>query len=503
MTLHPSRLLFRQSPKLLGVIVFLLVSLSFAATFSYLYAQAYQQQEDNLREQVRALAATVAALVNVDAHEKLRDPSQLSSAEYEQVLKPLVGLHQQHPELHYVYTMRVDDAKREYFVLDTANDPSIQKMMTSLGREIEASAIGEEYDVPDNLENDLAGKAMNRGETYVYQEVLEDGFGNFISGQAPLFDAGGRYVGYAGVDFNKAAFYASMLELRKTGAIGMVMVSLLSLGLAVLAYQMRSEADFQLEEANKAELQTRAEKERAEMAVSEKADLLAVASHDLKNPLSAISSLADMSLSELNRERDPKLYEMTQLISEATNQMLKIVSDVLFHEGLDHRGIELNPTPVDFGKLAGEVVEFNRPSAGRKGIELVSQIEDGLCAELDLTRMREAMDNLVSNAVKYSPRDSVVEVSVDLDAKQQEIRFEVQDQGPGLAAADQAKLFQKFSNLGSKPTGGELSTGLGLSIAKSIVEMHGGRIGCDTELGEGCRVWIAIPAVSCALGEPS
>jgi signal transduction histidine kinase len=110
--------------------------------------------------------------------------------------------------------------------------------------------------------------------------------------------------------------------------------------------------------------------------------------------------------------------------------------------------------------------------------------------------LREAFDNYVSNAIKYSPADTQVRVALSLPEGTGEIEFAVQDAGPGLSDVDQAKLFQKFKKLTARPTGGETSTGLGLSIVKTIAERHQGRVGCDSELGRGSRFWLRVPVQS-------
>jgi signal transduction histidine kinase len=104
----------------------------------------------------------------------------------------------------------------------------------------------------------------------------------------------------------------------------------------------------------------------------------------------------------------------------------------------------------------------------------------------------------VSNALKYSPEGSAITVQLRAIEEGRAVEFAVQDAGPGLSEADQAQLYQKFKKLTPRPTGGESSTGLGLSIVKTIVELHGGSVGCDTSPGRGARFWLRLPVAGVA-----
>jgi signal transduction histidine kinase len=110
---------------------------------------------------------------------------------------------------------------------------------------------------------------------------------------------------------------------------------------------------------------------------------------------------------------------------------------------------------------------------------------------VDPTRLRQVVDNLISNAVKFSPPGSLIKVY----ARQQEAGWwiGVQDSGPGITSEDRQRLFQDFSPLSAKPTAREKSIGLGLSIARQVVEAHGGQIGVDSEPGQGATFWFILP----------
>ena len=113
-------------------------------------------------------------------------------------------------------------------------------------------------------------------------------------------------------------------------------------------------------------------------------------------------------------------------------------------------------------------------------------------AEADGIRVKQAVDNLVSNAIKFSPQGESIRVS--LEREDDKARVEVADHGPGLTEADKERLFRRFTRLSARPTGGEPSTGLGLANARQLVELHGGTIGAESDgPGQGSRFWITLP----------
>lgn len=466
------------------------------ASLGFLYWKARDQQEMALRDHVRRLAALAAVMVDTDLHEQLQEPSQIDSEIYRRAVHPLVQMHLLYPDVQYIYTMRCGAAGQEWFVLDTNHDLAVRQLLDSRGIEVTPSAIMEPYEVPDDKRVEEGRLARSQGRAYVYTEPYHDEYGTFISAEAPLRDSRGRDIGYAGVDYSMSAFEASMADLRKTGLVSLGFASLLSLLLARLSYEMRIRVLDQLEQVSEAERQARMQKEGAEAAVADKAHLLAVASHDLRNPLAAIVGLADLSLDNLRDSGQlapAELEERLQLISKASAQMGALISEILTHESIEQRGLELHAESINVSNLVQGIIALNQPSAERKQTLLQACLEANLHATLDAVRIREAFDNLVSNAIKYGPLGSRVQIVLESMDEGKALKFSVGDEGPGIAAKDQDKLFQRFQTLAAAPSGGESSTGLGLSIVKTIVEMHGGRVGCDSVVGKGSWFWIVLP----------
>ncbi|HTR00244.1 MAG TPA: sensor histidine kinase [Candidatus Acidoferrum sp.] len=236
--------------------------------------------------------------------------------------------------------------------------------------------------------------------------------------------------------------------------------------------------------------------DRAEQATRSKGEVLAVASHDLKNPLAAISGLADV-LGMMKRgdlEGDPaQEQEMITHIHTTTQHMLEVVGGILQGERLEATGLEISDWPLDLSELTLSVIRLSEPMAEKKEIEFHCNVQSGLDVKGDPTRLREALDNYVSNAVKYSPPGGRVDISLLPDEDDANVIFSVKDQGEGIGPEEMSKLFGKFQKLSARPTAGESSTGLGLSIVKTIIELHGGEVGCDSEPGVGSRFWFKLP----------
>jgi signal transduction histidine kinase len=228
-----------------------------------------------------------------------------------------------------------------------------------------------------------------------------------------------------------------------------------------------------------------------------KSELLAIASHDLKNPLSAIAGMSGLMLQmkrvEAHRPETKDEIETLESIHASAQHMSEIVRGLLVTEGIEQGGLPFQPAQTNIGPLCADIIRFNAPAASRKAIAVRAEIAPGLLASADPKLLREAFDNYVSNAIKYSPKGSTILISLCIVPETDEIEFAVTDHGLGLTAADQLRAFGKFQKLSARPTGGETSTGLGLSIVKRVAELHHGRVGCDSEPGKGARFWLRIP----------
>ena len=215
---------------------------------------------------------------------------------------------------------------------------------------------------------------------------------------------------------------------------------------------------------------------RLRQANSFKSEILGTVAHDLKNPLGVILGRTEILKEMIGRAGalDDGVQAQIAYIRDAANRLTGMVDDLVTDAMADALDITIRRERVDISVLVREVAEANRPLAARKEQTITVSAPPEHTAMCDVDRIREAIDNLISNAIKYSPIGGTIDIIVTQEAGN--IVVQVKDQGAGLSPEDISRLFGRFQRLSAKPTAGETSTGLGLSIVKRIVDLHGGRI---------------------------
>lgn len=224
--------------------------------------------------------------------------------------------------------------------------------------------------------------------------------------------------------------------------------------------------------------------------------VLRAASHDLRNPIGAIAGLASF-LTDSSDNLTPTQREITQSMEEAAKGVVDLLNELLDTSAL--AGNEASPQlgEVDGVKLVGNVLRMFHAEADRKDIRLNCDTElESLRVLADRGQIRRVIDNLVSNAIKFTPIGGSVTVHIDTIENQHSWTLRVEDSGPGVPEAEQNQLFKEFGKTSAVPTGGEKSTGLGLSICKRIINAHGGEISFNNLAGGGACFSITLPTGS-------
>ena len=221
---------------------------------------------------------------------------------------------------------------------------------------------------------------------------------------------------------------------------------------------------------------------------NEKNEFLGIAAHDLKNPLTVILGNAELMRMTENPQMAARCNDTIIL---AATRMRDLIGTLLDANAIEQGKFISNIEHCDVNDLVTQCVESNRATADRKNILMRVGISDTLWAKADRAAAMQVFDNLISNALKFSPPQTTIYVHT-LPEKDF-ILVNVRDEGPGINLEDQKKMFQKFSRLTARPTGGESSNGLGLAIVKRLVDAMGGTIQCQSTPGLGATFMVRLP----------
>jgi signal transduction histidine kinase len=246
----------------------------------------------------------------------------------------------------------------------------------------------------------------------------------------------------------------------------------------------------------------------------EKNEFLGIAAHDLKNPLTSIILSASIIQQYQTRMTVPEINDQMDHILITAKRMQETILNLLDINAIESGRFTFNPIAMNVVEVVNDVVEGYYLRAKDKEITLhFNHDSDEVMTMCDRNALMQVLENLISNAIKYSPLGKNVYVNVlsssndgrstlfsreknaveRLPMAQPHVRIEFQDEGPGLTPEDKEQLFHKFAKLSAKPTGGEHSTGLGLSIVKKIIEAMHGQVWCESEIHHGATFIVELP----------
>ncbi len=256
---------------------------------------------------------------------------------------------------------------------------------------------------------------------------------------------------------------------------------------AILQQQaILEEQAIEIETANKELIIANTELDEANQM---KTQVLSMAAHDLKNPLSIIIGYSEIALFDIPKDGNAEKY--VQEIQSTAYKMNKLIGDLLDSAAMEMGNITLEYSDTVLALLVHTVSAQYEYAAQKKEQKIMVEADDSLVIQADTERLEQVFDNLVSNAVKYSPTGKTIWLRVfKTDGM---ARVEVQDEGPGMNEDDRQKLFGFFQRLSAQPTGGESSNGVGLAIVKKIVDLHRGKIWAESELGKGTTFIVELP----------
>ncbi len=225
----------------------------------------------------------------------------------------------------------------------------------------------------------------------------------------------------------------------------------------------------------------------------DKEELLGMISHHLQNHFAGMEMSAQVLLNRAPADEDVNARVLTE-IRNASSRMRAFVKSFLANTAVDHK-LSIKFESVNLATIASQVAGHYEPAANAKKITLRRSFpaENG-AVQADATALMQVLDNLVSNAIKFSPAGTEVSVMVEMNAPWMECR--IRDQGAGFTQEDKASMFGRYARLSARPTGGEPSTGLGLNIARKLTRAMGGELICESEPGKGATFILRLRCVT-------
>lgn len=226
----------------------------------------------------------------------------------------------------------------------------------------------------------------------------------------------------------------------------------------------------------------------------EKNEFLNLVSHDLKNPLNSIYGFSTLLVDDIEILSKNEISDFASNINISSMAMLDLINEIINSDLMDSGRYTLKPELVDLNLLIKSIIIMNKFQLKQKEIKIIFDEKNMAHVVSDANIVKQIISNLISNAVKFSPMGKNIFVTINHNLNNSSTLVSIQDEGQGLNDDDKKKLFTKFAKLSAKPTAGESSTGLGLSIVKKLSDIIGAEITCESEYGKGAKFILKLPA---------
>jgi signal transduction histidine kinase len=238
----------------------------------------------------------------------------------------------------------------------------------------------------------------------------------------------------------------------------------------------------QLEEQNRILLQINEDKNK----------FLGIAAHDVRNPIAAIMNCAVIIKNMIQKNQLEEVDRFLDIVESKSRFSLELINDLLDISKIESGRLDLKITSENMVGILTESTQFNQMLASQKDIKISLAVQENLPpVAADRNRIEQVLNNLIGNAMKFSPRGS--EIEIKSYQQNEHVVTTIYDQGPGIPEKDLQYIFNAFHRGGSKETGGEKSTGLGLAIVKKVVESHKGKVWVDSEVNKGSAFSFSLP----------
>ncbi len=329
---------------------------------------------------------------------------------------------------------------------------------------------------------------LPRGRKYRFRVIAcnNDGVWNAVGATAmfsitPYFWETWWFYGLCVIVAGGATYHGTRWRVRRLKARAEVLEQLVD--------ERTREVQEQAAEIQLANLQLQENNRELDEANRFKTQMLSIVAHDLKNPIHNIIGYATLAAYDLPPDSPP--VQMMLHVEQSASRMLRLITDILETAALELGKIQIERHSISLAYLIERAAKTYQDAAAAKEQTIILELQKDVIIAADEERLLQVFDNLISNAVKYSPHGKQIWVRAKQGSGN--IRIEVQDEGPGFTEEDKHKLFGFFQRLSAQPIGGESSNGVGLAIVKKIVELHGGTIEIESEPSKGATFIVVLP----------
>ena len=408
--------------------------------------------DSHIRSQLTNRTASVADLLDANDIAALTgSPQDLSSRSYQKTKRTLAKLKESNPDIRSLYIAELRD-DRVYFYVDSEQAKSDYY-----------SPPGEYYPSATPLFKSLfvSGKAAVEGPT-------QDAFGSWVSGLAPIRNQdSGKVIAVLGMDSEAGNYYRLMAQ----SVIVPVLLGVIALAVVVSNEVLRM---------------------RQERLLKLQSELVSIASHELRSPLAGVRWATESLIPHL----DDANKIMAQRILVSASQLQASIDDILQISRVaspgGHKHLEL--ADHDLMTLVRDVCQSQQLAAEQKGVSLTldGSWASGITVHCDADRIKRALQNVISNAIKYTREDTEVYINYHFNGDAHQVR--ITDQGIGIPEGETSKIFQGFYRASNAQASNVKGTGLGLYLTRTVLEQHGGKVSVDSKENVGTTITLTLPA---------
>ncbi len=467
-----------------------LVTIIVAITGSWLlYQQTVTLLTQNLRERLLTISITEATNINAADVEALHTESDWQKPEWARVVNSLHAAKYANDSVVYMYMFRktASDPNQMEYIADADSINPFANTDADPANDVDVNRDGK-------IEPDGADKLQWPGQPYpeavdipeafqayngplTVKDLYTDDYGTVLTGYAPIKDAAGNTIAVLATDIKANDFFT---VTRQTLYPFIIFISFLILIISILAIVLIYLWERQAEGLAKLDRL--------------KNEFLSVASHQLRAPLTAIKGYVANISENAYGEVPSYLYEPLAVVQESARIMATSIEDYLNVSRIEQGRMKYDISTFNVTTLARRAAEEMKPVANNKKIELTFIESSDVFVKADFGKIKQVFSNLIDNAIKYTENGDVT-VSVGVSGKM--VRFMTEDTGIGISAEEIGKLFEKFTRARDANKVNTTGTGLGLYVAKNLVEGQGGKIWVESDgIGKGSRFIVELPLVS-------